>query len=353
MNSALSFRRLLLTALVIIGLAGGAHQVAAQSTPPPTIMQLAPASVTVTADRTVAFAVTSTTGTIAASDVTKDASFSSDNPRSSFTGNIFHPGQAGTWQVVAVYRGLTAAATVIVTAGQPYELVINPNSDPETITLNRARRFTAQVFDQANNPVPDPDLHWSLIGPIGTIDQAGLLTTQSVGPGKVQAQVGQLTGQVAVIVKEPEPAPATNTAVTPAAPVGPTNTAAAPAPEPVKPSALQAAPLASSVSKSSAAATQACRTLKPFLWILIAFLFLTLIALVYALIPVYAVWPVILALVMASILIGVNRELGCRDMPWWSWVIALGTIGLTVVAIASVSQRRRLMNVKPEQPPGV
>ena len=55
----------------------------------------------------------------------------------------------------------------------------------------------------------------------------------------------------------------------------------------------------------------------------------------HGLVPVTKVWPVVVALLGAGILAFVQRKYDCNLQSWWAWVITLGTVALTALAIRS------------------
>lgn len=320
-----------LSPLFLIGLIVTGLSFATQSQAATTTMTMAPATATVASGHTQTFVVKAVDNDGTSRDVTSDAVLSTNDPKGKIIGATYTAGKAGTWMVQASYQSFMTTATTTVTAGDLAEIVVNPNSEPEIILDGTTRKFSAEGFDANSNAISGLTFIWSVIGTIGKIDAAGVLTSSQIGTGKVQAQAGVVTGQVAVEVRQ---APATNTN-TATSTNGTSN---------VNRSTNNNTNTATNANKntnalntntSTTAATTTCTSLKPWLWTLILIIFLIIVAVLYGLVSVTKIWPVIVALVGAGILAYLQRKYDCDLQSWWAWVITLGTVALTALAIRS------------------
>lgn len=310
-----------------------------------TSIVITPPATTVVAGHTAIFIVKTNDG----SDVTSAATLSSNDPRGSLSGATYTAGEAGRWTIQAVYQSFTASATVTVTPGEVADIQINPNSDPELVTIGKTQQFTAQAYDANRNAVSGQTFTWTVIGTLGSIDQTGKFTASSIGTGKVQAQVGLVTGQVSV---ETQSAPVTNVNTSTNANTNSTSKSNA-----VKASTNKntnspqttngntnsattenANVQATNLNTNSPAATTGttkCTSLQPWIWNLILVVFLIAVAVLYGFVPVTKIWPVIVALAAAGILAYVQRKYDCHLQTWWAWVVTLGTLALSALAIRS------------------
>ena len=71
----------------------------------------------------------------------------------SWIANVYFSAKAGTWTVTGNYGGLIDTATLTVNAGALHHIVISPDS--ATVTAGNAQPYTAQSFDQFDNPMAD------------------------------------------------------------------------------------------------------------------------------------------------------------------------------------------------------
>ena len=283
---------------------------------------ITPASGSISADATQAYKVSAVATDGTSVDVTDQSTLSVNDPTGKMNGVAYTPGKAGSWTVQANFQSFTATAEVTVTPGAVKEVVVNPNSDPEPTFIGTNAKFTATVYDAKNNIITSEKVTWTVLGENGTIDSNGIFTPKKVGTGKVQAAVGDVSGAVSVAVSAPA-VTNTNTAITNTAPKN-TNTAI-----------TNTAP---ATNTNTAAATKTdtdstCTSLKPWAWVLLLVVFLVVVGVLYALVPVTQVWPAVAALVVAGILAFIQRQYGCGGQTWFAWVVTLGTVALTGAAL--------------------
>jgi Ice-binding-like len=109
--------------------------------------------------------------------------------------------QTYTKTVQAVSDGITATATVIVTAGSLATITVTPN--PATLPINTAQQFTAVGKDVSGNVVPITP-SWSVVAGGGSISPTtGLFTagsTTGTYASTVRASVGGVAGVATVNV---------------------------------------------------------------------------------------------------------------------------------------------------------
>lgn len=281
-----------------------------------------PAAPTTTADAAITFTVIATNTDGTTTNVSTQTTLSTNDPRGSVANNVYTPGAVGTWNVQASYQSLQATASVTVTAGSVQEIVINPNSDPEQTFIGATTTFSTALYDKQSNVVSSQTATWSVLGEIGTINDKGVFTPVKVGTGKIQAKVGDITGQISVVVNA-APVANTNTAVV----VKNTNTPATNA------NVNTSTTTNTNTSTTTTTTKAACTTLKPWAWSLMLVLFFVVIAILYALVPVTAIWPAVIGLAGAAALAFIQRKYGCGGQPWWPWIVTLGAIALTAAAL--------------------
>lgn len=186
--------------LVIVGLFAGALPInpvqAAEST-----FSLAPVNPEVASGSTIELSAWLNNGSSQAQEVTAYTSFSQTDPLGSLTGTVYRAGQAGQWTITARYGDRSAATSVTVVPGPVNHLAVNPNSQPETITVNNNQVFTAMAYDAQNNIISPVAVTWRLEGLVGTIDSSGRLSATNSGSGKVIAESNGVSASVDVAVR--------------------------------------------------------------------------------------------------------------------------------------------------------
>jgi len=108
---------------------------------------------------------------------------------------LYTPSRTGTYTVFANESGISGNATVVVTSGVLAHLVVTPPA--ATITADETQQYSAEGFDQNDNPVAvSPS--WSVSG--GSINLTGLYTPTLVGTFTVTATDGGLSGNATITV---------------------------------------------------------------------------------------------------------------------------------------------------------
>ncbi len=332
--------RLFRYAGLVIVTAGLMLAIARPSLAATTKITIDPTAASVPSGHTVSFVVKAVDANGSSTDVTGQTVFSTNDPKGTLTGATYMAGQAGSWTIQAAYQSFVTTAAVTVTPGSIAEIEINPNSDPEIIFTGTSKKFTARAFDARSNEIPGVNFVWSVAGSNGTVSSSGVFAATTVGTGKIQAQANGVTGQVSVDV-EPAPVATTNTSTTNAN----TNThlttnTNSSVNQNTNAAAVNSNANTNSVSNTNTTAapvttTTPCTSLKPWVWTLILIIFLIAVAVLYGFVPVTKIWPVIIALVGAGVLAYVQRKYDCSLQTWWAWVVTLGTIALTALAIRS------------------
>lgn len=299
---------------------------------PATKIIIDPAAPSITADGTQTFKVLAVAADGTSTDVTGQSTVSANDPTGTVAGATYTPGKAGSWTVQAVYQSFTATAAVTVTPGAVKEIAVNPNSDPEQSYIGTNVQFTATVYDTKNNIISGQTAIWSVLGENGTINSAGIFVPKKAGTSKVQAAIGDVTGTVSVVVSAPvvtntnTSAIVTNTAKTNVkiSNTNSSNTNVADA---------DTANTNTAITETTEATTKSCTSLKPWAWVLMLIIFLLIVAVLYALVPVTQIWPAVAALAVAAALAFIQRKYSCGDQAWWAWVVTLGTVALTATAL--------------------
>jgi len=293
---------------------------------PTTKIVLDPASATITADQSQTFKVMAVDADGATTDVTDQATLTapvSTDPLGKVAGMVYTPSKTGVHSAQASFQSFTTTAAVTVTAGTAKEVVVNPNSEPEQAYIGTNVIFSATVYDAKNNILSDQKIVWTVIGENGSVNAQGVFVPKKVGTGKVQAAVGDVTGQVSVVVN---PTIVTNTNTV-------TNTTKNTNTVKNTNTTTSNANTNTVVVNTTDTTTTKCTTLKPWAWIGLLIIFLLAVAILFALVPITAIWPVVAALVAAAILAFIQRKYDCNGQAWWSWVIMLGTIALAGAAL--------------------
>jgi Ice-binding-like len=109
---------------------------------------------------------------------------------------------AGTFtnSVSVTCNGVTASATIIVTAGPLLTITVTPN--PDTLAIGATQQFTAVGKDANGNVVAITPV-WSTVNPPGSINATGLFTagnTTGSFPNTVKATQGAISGTATVVV---------------------------------------------------------------------------------------------------------------------------------------------------------
>lgn len=296
---------------------------------PTTKIVIEPATATVTADQTQTFKVMAVAADNTSTDVTSQSTISVNDPLGKVDGAIYTPGKAGSWTVQAAFQSFTVTGSTTVTPGAPKEIVINPNTEPEQVYLGINTVFSATVYDAKNNVVPNQTVVWSVIGENGTIDAQGVFVPATIGTGKIQAALGSIIGQVSLVVNA---AIVTDTNTANTNTVRNTNTA-----KNINTANTNTTTNTSTntaiTSTENQAQTTSCTTMKPWVWIILLVVFLAGVAMLFALVPVTAIWPVVAAVLGAAILSYVQRKYGCDGQVWWAWVMMLSTLALAGAAL--------------------
>jgi len=292
----------------------------------PTSIVATPSTLELVAGQDATLKIEALDSTNARQDVSGAATYSSNDPRGSFTGLTFTAGKVGTWSISVSYQGLTTTVPVKVTAGALAEIVINPNSSPEIVAINKTLTFSAQGFDAKNNPITVSDIDWS-VSPIGQIDSHGKFTPSSIGTGTLVAKKGAIEASVAVkviaaiITNANTNTTTANTNVT-------TNTSAN------TNTAVNDNTNTTANTNESTEATNStpCTSGQNWLWGILILVLLGGVAILYAFIPVTKTWPAAIGLGAAIILSVLERRYDCGGHNWWPWIAIIGTAALTVLA---------------------
>lgn len=333
-----------LLVFVVISLVTGVLGFSRPTQAATTKITITPSTATVASGHSTSFSVQAIDNNNVVTDVTADSTLSTNDPKGSTTGAIYTGGVVGSWTVQASYQSFLASATVTVTPGDVAEIVVNPNSEPEIVVSGTHKQFSAQAYDKNSNVVHQVSFAWSVIGPIGGIDSNGVFTPNGLGAGTIQAMAGTVAGQATVTVQA---APVTNTNskanVNAATNTNQSstnknsNTSTNKNVNTVINANTNTVPTTVTNTNTSPASTSStqCSTLKPWVWTTILVIFLLLVAILYGLVPVTKIWPVVVSLVGAAILAYIQRTYDCQLHSWWAWVITLGTIALSALAIRS------------------
>jgi len=75
---------------------------------------------------------------------------------------------------------------------------------PPTIKMKpgEQKAFTAVAYDSSNNPIPNADLMWSIVGDVGQIDRSGAFTARKSGSGQVTVASGNAKDTASITIGE-------------------------------------------------------------------------------------------------------------------------------------------------------
>lgn len=297
----------------------------------PSKISISPTAPTVIVGETATFTVTATDTAGTTSNVTADSIFSMTDPAGSLEKNIYRAGRVGTWAITADYQSLTATTNVTVNPGALAELSINPNSAPEIVNVGEKVKFTTKAYDAENNVLSDIPITWSVTNELGEISTGGTFTASKVGTGAIVASSNGITAQVDVRVQAAPVVSTVNTNTTTNAnqatnantntAVIDTNTAV------VNENANEAVTTETSADKTT------CSAGKLWLWSILLLVLLGTVALLYAIYPVSMIWPAVAALVGTVVVVFLQRKYGCDNQSWWSWIMVIGTVLLSALAL--------------------
>lgn len=110
---------------------------------------------------------------------------------------LFTAKSIGSGVVIASTEGKQVIAVVTVVSNIK-KVVVQPSS--VTLKVNDTQVFTAQVYDESDNLIPEAQVNWSVTGDIGKITQTGIFTALKEGQGQVVASAGGVIGTAIVVV---------------------------------------------------------------------------------------------------------------------------------------------------------
>lgn len=116
----------------------------------------------------------------------------------------FVGGRTGAGAVVATAHNVTGTASVTVFPGALESIQVSPGQ--VEVESGTTARFVCRGVDVAGNEVPVEQPEWTVTEPLGTIDEAGVLTARQVGRGQVTASAQGISAQADVIVVPGGPA---------------------------------------------------------------------------------------------------------------------------------------------------
>lgn len=255
-------------------------------------------------------------------NVSENALFQVNDPRGTIEKNIYLPGRAGTWKITASYGNYSSEAEIKVIPGAVSRIEINPNSQPEIINLDEKKTFTASAFDSMDNAVEEAVFTWSQEGNLGNIDKEGVFEAKARGSGHVIASSGDVSGKVAIEVREKiileEPAAETEeNAETPAQPITEE--------EPVEEETEEEI-IADPEGESEKAEEEESKALAWYWWVLIMLAYLAVLIFYYSLVKKSkSGWWWLFPLVLTVAVLWIYFQYSGDAHGWWPWVaIILG-----------------------------
>ncbi len=169
----------------------------------PTSIRMEPETWSGTADDTVTFTVIGIDSDGNERDVTEFTTFTTDDPSGDCAYNIYHPAEAGDWEVTGTFHSLTASTSVNVDAGDLYEIVIeDEDGDPidgSSIILGQSFDAYARGYDEDGNLIGDIYASWesddSSVCTVGSNkDTSTEITVIGPGPCTISAEKFDISG---------------------------------------------------------------------------------------------------------------------------------------------------------------
>ncbi|MCF8127990.1 MAG: Ig-like domain-containing protein [Deltaproteobacteria bacterium] len=111
----------------------------------------------------------------------------------------FSAKKAGSSQVTVSHGGVSAAASVTVTPGDPSEISLEPKSF--TITAGKKKQLTYMIKDADGNTISSPDLTWEVSDDLGSIDDENHFSAHAAGTGVIRLASGDQSVESAVTVE--------------------------------------------------------------------------------------------------------------------------------------------------------
>lgn len=258
-------------------------------------------------------------------DAVDYATFTTTDPLGSIKGNTYLAGRSGTWVIEARLGSSTATVKIAVTPGKVSHLIINPNSMPEVVGIDRPAQFTATAYDANNNVVPNVAVVWSLSGSIGSVSQAGVVNATRQGEGRLTASIGSVTGAVNLAAR-----PAIQGAPRPAATPTNVNSQTQPTANANLGGVLGAATETSADDASTAQST--CWNIRWWGWLAIMIGFLAMLYGYYMLIESkITLWIWIIPILLTAGLIALYFFVRCgQTAVWFPWVTIAGGLIITL-----------------------
>lgn len=150
--------------------------------------------------------------------VSQQASFTTTDPKGSFSNNTYNAGTRGTWQIKTGYGGKEVSTNVIVDntgAVNKVEFVEIPASFL-TATIYQLK---VKVYDADGNEISNPSVSWSIIqgSANSVIDNSGRFSASYSGEYKVKAQAENVSATLTFTVNQPASAAAAPASTSPAA----------------------------------------------------------------------------------------------------------------------------------------
>jgi len=139
-------------------------------------------------------------------DITGTSVFTIDaGAGGSWIANVYFSANSGTWSITGNYGGLIDTATLTVNAGALHHIVISPDS--ATVTAGNAQPYTAQSFDQFDNPIADitGTTIFTIDAGAGGSWTANVYTSAKAGTWVVTGNYGGLTDTASLTVNPGPP----------------------------------------------------------------------------------------------------------------------------------------------------
>jgi hypothetical protein len=175
----------------------------------PTSLRLESDTESCTADDTVTFTAIGIDNDGNERDVTEFTTFTTTDPSGNFVYDVYHPAEAGDWEVTAEFHSLTASTSILVEAGDLNEIMIEDEDgneiDGNSLIVGETLEVYAIGYDEDGNRIDDISASWdsddSSVCTVGS-NEATSTTITVVGPGycTISADKSAVTGYLTLSI---------------------------------------------------------------------------------------------------------------------------------------------------------
>jgi hypothetical protein len=161
---------------------------------------MSPTTVEIASDQKQTFSLVATDRDGNSWDAASDVLLTTTDPLGAFSGNIYHPGTVGVWDITATVDEAVAAATVTVTSGGAKQLQIQPQ--PLQVNIGESLTVLVKGFDQDQNMIDVTDRATINVSGGGTMI-GNQFTASEAGSFTLTAEYNGLSESSSLTVSDP------------------------------------------------------------------------------------------------------------------------------------------------------